>query len=297
MSTLTKVFVVLLVVFSIAFTTMTISTVSNTADWRDTALKYEEHARVADTNLQHLIAANAAELAAAHDTVKGYAARMGDLNAQLEESAGKVAKDKAELARLVSEKSSADAVNRGLVAQLRSTDSARVQYQTQRDTLETRNVGLERRNIELDDRVNELTARMAVMLEQKRQFEQQLNILRTENEKLARAGRQRSTGLAMEDPSGAAMSNVVAYTPVSAEPIRGHVSEVSANIITISVGSADGVKEGMIFVVHRDGEYVGDIKINLVDAGRAAGRPVGAAFTPTVGDRVTDALGIGSSRG
>lgn len=297
LSTLTKVFVVLLVVFSIAFTTMTVSIVANTADWRDTALRYEQHARVADTNLQNLMAANSAELAAAHNTVRGHVARIGDLETQLQESAGEVASIKAERARLVSEKSSAEAVNRGLVAQLQSTDAARVQYQTQRDELETRNIGIERRNIELDDRVNELTAQVAVMIEQKRQFEQQIHILRSENAKLAIGSRQRSSALAMEDPSGAAMSNVVAHTPVSATPIRGHVADVSGDIITITVGSSDGVRKDMIFVVHRDGEYVGDLKINMVDSDSAAGRALGAPFTPRRGDQITDAVGISSLRG
>ena len=67
MSTLTKVFIVLLVVFSIAFTTMSVSLVAQMTDWRETAEKYEEHARVADANLRHLIAANAAvELTCQH---------------------------------------------------------------------------------------------------------------------------------------------------------------------------------------------------------------------------------------
>ena len=46
LSTLTKVFIVLLVVFSIAFTTMTVSIVAQTANWRDLANTYEQHAAI-----------------------------------------------------------------------------------------------------------------------------------------------------------------------------------------------------------------------------------------------------------
>ena len=53
MSTLTKVFIILLVLFSLTFTVMTVSIVAQIPDWRGTADKYAEHARVADTNLIH----------------------------------------------------------------------------------------------------------------------------------------------------------------------------------------------------------------------------------------------------
>ena len=96
MSLLTKVFIVVLVVLSIAFTPMTISFVAQTTDWRDTAQKYEEHARVADANLRHLIAANAAELTAANDTIRGHLSEIADLEeeiAELEEELGAAAQD------------------------------------------------------------------------------------------------------------------------------------------------------------------------------------------------------------
>jgi hypothetical protein len=53
----------------------------------------------------------------------------------------------------------------------------------------------------------------------------------------------------------------------------------------------------MVFVVHRGDQYVGDLKIGMVDPNQAAGRPIGSNFTPRAGDQVTDALGLGSSRG
>ena len=297
MSMLTKVFVVLLVVFSIAFTTMTVSIVARTANWRDTAMKYEQHARVADTNLQNLIAANAAELASASDAVRRHVQRIGELESNLQETRNQLSERRADLARAASERSSAEAINRGLVAQLSSSEAARAEFQKQRDRLETRNVDLEQRNVDLNDRVNELTARLAVMNEQRRQFEQQINVLRAENERLSSGLAAPRTAVAMEEPAGAALRGVAARTPVAPAPIRGHVASVSGDIITISVGSADGVREGMVFVVHREEEYVGDMKVTLVDSGQSAGRPVGAAFQPRVGDQVTDAAGLSSPRG
>ena len=297
MSTLTKVFVVLLVVFSIAFTSMTVSIATQTTNWRETALKYEQHARVADTNLRHLIAANAAELASAAETVNAHLDKISKLEDNVETARNEAVQARAALRQVESEKSSSEAINRGLLAQLQSSEAARETYRTQREELEKQNIDLERRNIDLSDRVNELTAQMAVLLEQKRQYEQQINILRTENEKLAREARRLSSGLAMEEPSGAAMSEVTAMTPVAPVPIRGTVLEVSGDIITISVGAADGVKKDMVFVIHRNGEYIGDLAISLVDPSQSAGRIVRSRFTPGPGDQVTDASGLGGSRG
>ncbi len=296
MSTLTKTFVVLLVVFSIAFTSMTVSIATQTTNWRETAQQYEEHARVADTNLRNLIAANAAELAAAADAVNSHLERTGELERQLEASRRDTEQAQAGLRRAASEKSSAEAINRGLLAQLQSSEAASKEYHKQRNDLELRAIDLERRNIDLDDRVNELTAHVAVYLEQKRQYEQQINILRTENEKLAREARKLSTGLAMEQPGGA--GDVTPMTPVAATAIRGKVLDVSGDIVTISVGTADGVKTDMVFIIHRNSnEYVGDLKISLVDPERSAGRLVRSRYTPGPGDMVTDALNFGGSRG
>ncbi len=297
MSTLSKVFVVLLVVFSIAFTSMTVSIATQTVNWKETAGRIEEHARVADTALRHQIAVNAVELVAATDTINAHLDKIAANEAELQRVGGELEKREAELRRAASEKSGAEAINRGLIAQLQSIEAAREEYRKQRDQLETEAIGLQRRNIDLNDRVNELTAQTSVLVEQKRQFEQQINVLKGENQKLSRLSRTPSTGIAMEDPSGAAMSNVVAVTPVSGTAIRGKIVDVAGDIVTISVGAADGVQKEMVFVIHRQGEYVGDLKVSLVDPNKAAGRILGSRLVPAPGDMVTDELGLGGSRG
>ncbi len=281
MSTLTKVFVVVLVVFSITFTTMTISIVAQTTDWRDTAQKYEEHARVADTNLRNLIAASAAELATARDTIKSHLEKIGELEGQVQTSASEAAKLRADLAKADSEKSSAEAMNRGLLAQLQISESARGEYKKHRDDIEKRNIELERRNMDLNDRVNEQTAKITVLMEQKRQYEQQINILKPRS------------GVALEEPSGTEMAGVRPITPVTASGIRGKVTNVEGTLVQISVGSADGVKSGMEFTVSRGNQYVGKLQIQNVTPDQAAGRMLNTAMAPTRGDQVTDSAALG----
>lgn len=297
MSTMTKVFAVLLVVFSIAFTVMTVSIVAQTADWKETALRYRQHAQVADTNLRNQIAASAAELATANDTIQQHLETIADLEVDVKEKDEEVGELQLQIARAEAEKSNAQAINRGLLAQLENSEKTKAQYRQQRDDLEHTHIDLTRRNIDLNDRVNELTAQIVVMMEQKRQFEQQINILKGENEKLARATHAVSVGGLLEEPAGAAMARVVAASPVSATAIRGKVIDVLGDVITVSVGSTDNVKEGMIFVVHRNDRYLGDLKITLVDPDQSAGRAMGRSFSVQPGDSVTDAVAMSSSRG
>lgn len=297
MSTLTKVFVVLLVAFSIAFATMTVSVVSQTTNWKALADDYQQHAQIADTTLRNLIASNAAELTTAQDTIRSLRDDIADSQSKLRDSTNEVTRLQGELARTALEKSSAEVINRGLLAQLQSSEAARDAYRKQRDELERSRVDVQRRNIDLNDRVNELTAQVTVLMEQKRQFEQQINILREENQRLAQGTPGAATGGPTEEPTGAALTNVVATGPTARSPIRGEIVDVSGNIVTISIGAADGVKDGMLFVVHRDDQYIGDIKIDLVDPKTAAGRPTGARFGARVGDKVTDAVGLSLSPG
>lgn len=298
MSTLTKVFVVLLVISSIAFTSMTVSITAQTANWREIAKRYEQHAQVADTNLRNLIAANSAELASAAETINTHLDTIAQQEATLEtirENELNPLRD--ELRQVKVSKAATEAMNSGLLAQLGNAESIRDEYRGQRDGLERQSVDLQRRNIDLNDRVNELTANMSVLVEQKRQYEQQLNVLRDENKRLARATRSPALGETMEAPTGAAMTNVSPASPVSVSPIRGRIVDVSGDVMTISVGAADGVEKEMLFVIHRNGEYVGDLRISMVDPSQAAGRLVSSRVAVQDGDLVTNASGLGGRRG
>jgi hypothetical protein len=286
----------LLAVFSIAFTVMTVSVVAQMTNWKETALRYEQHARVADTNLRNLIAASAADLATARDNVRAQLQKSADLEVQLSSRAADLNQARAELAKVTAEKTSAEAMSASLVNQLGAAEGARAEYRKQRDDLEKRNIELERRNVDLSDRVNELTARLAVLLEEKRQFEQQLNILKSENESLSRSARAPAAGSRLESPSAMALGGVEALTPVPAAAVRGHVQEVQDGLVTISVGSADGVKKDMVFVIHRDGNYVGDVRIHAVDPNQSAGRLVRSSEMPRVGDLATDAVSLAQSQ-
>ena len=296
MSILTKVFIVLLAVLSIAFTTMTVAMVAQTTNWKDTAEKYRQHASVADSSLRHQIAAHSVDLATSRDAVQRHRERTGDLEVQLRESTAGLASIRAELARAESERSSTEAMNRGLLAQIEIARGNESSYRQQREMLDRQNIDLQQRNIDLNGRVNELTSTISVLAEQKRQFEQQINILRSENMRMSRGAGRIGASSRMEAATGVAMRNIEALTPVQGSAIRGKILEVQGNLVTVSVGASAGVTEGMVFVIHRGGEYIGDLKISMVDPDKAAGRLV-RPCSPLLGDKVSDTLAMSGSGG
>ena len=84
---------------------------------------------------------------------------------------------------------------------------------------------------------------------------------------------------------------------VAARAIRGHVTDVGGKVVTVSVGSADGVKMGMVFVIHRGDQYVGDLTVTMVDPNQCAGRISLSALPTQVGDQIADQASLSASRG
>lgn len=283
MSTLTKVFIVILAVFGMFHSAMSIAIVSRMTHWKELSVTYEQGAKVAETNLRNVMAAYAAESGTAQDRLEALLTANGKLQKDLKAIEGDKSSIETELAEARAAMSNAQAVANALGIVLRTEQSTSAEYRGQRNNLEGRTIDLERRNIDLNTRVNELTARLAVSHEQKRQFEQQINILKTQYEAVA-MGR----GAPLESPTGAALAGVDAETPVARSAIRGKVVETDGNLLSISVGSADGVKENMVFVVFRGDDYVGDLRISTVRPNEAAGELTKSVSPAQPGDQITD---------
>lgn len=287
MSTLTKVFVVLLVLFSIAFSTMTVAMVAQTANWKDNATKYEERARIADTTLRNLIAASAAQETTARDTIQRHSDRVADLEKQLQESTAANARLRTELAKLDAEKGSTESMNRAMLAQVELSRDAEAKLREHVNKIDRENIDYQQRNVDLNGRVNELHQQVAVLTEQRRQYEQQLHLLKQDVDRLSGAPVRN-----MENPTGIAMQNIKAMDPPKAGAIRGRILAIEGNLVTISVGTADGVRKDMKFIVHRDGQFVNEVQVSAVEPGQAAGRLIRADGMPQTGDQVTDAMSL-----
>lgn len=292
MSTLTKIFVVLLVVFSIAFTMSTISFVAQSNNWRELAQGYQTEVQATDAQLRNVLASGAAEVASARDAIDAHIARFKSLEVDYRNALQQIADQKTQLAEIRATGNSLQSTARLLAGELKVGQAGWVEQRKQRDELERRNLGLEKRNLDLSDRVNEQTAKLLVMQKYQRQIDEQNKILQDENQRLGQIRRRLQQGDvgALAD---ADRSRVNAISPVASSPIRGEITQVSGKLATISVGTADGVVNGMVFVIYRGLDYVGDLEIVKADPNEAAGRIMRSRGSPRVGDKIADEARFG----
>ncbi|MFI4910649.1 MAG: hypothetical protein ACIAQZ_03155 [Sedimentisphaeraceae bacterium JB056] len=142
------------------------------------------------------------------------------------------------------------------------------------------------KNIKLGGKLNEMTTSLDEHIVM-------LNALKAEKRRL------QEQLAALEDQVKNAADNIVtqvksAATAATAQSayanITGLVSEVSENLVSVSIGSSDGVKEGMKFHVTRGTTFICDIVITDVDTDVAAGVIELKKAEPKTGDTVSNTL-------
>jgi hypothetical protein len=288
LNAITKVLVVLLAVFCIAFSMTAISLTAQQDDWKKLATEYRLEAQISNTHQRNLIASHAAELASARDSIKNATDRINALEAKLQDATEENALQRSEIAQIKAAAHSSEALSHRLTNELSIAQAARGNIEKQRQQLESRNIELERRNVDLNERVNELTTRVTVLVQKQRQQAQQINIIREENQKLAR-----QTGISPVpgfDSGLTGASHISPKDPPAVPRIAGHVVSIEGDYVTVSVGSSDQVQRGAVFVIFRGTQYIGDIEISDVQPNLSAGKltSVARGVTPKKGDRVED---------
>lgn len=288
MNTLTKVFVVLLLIFSIAFTMMTIQFSVNVPDWKAQAETWQVKARQVDTHNRNFVAVNVALRAQAADDRKTWDQQRQQLSQDLNDSLVDLNDYKARLAKAETDLSAQSATNKKQLAELGIAQASAEKAREQRQAMEQRNIYLEKANLDLSEGLNEKVATIIVLEQKSRQQDQQINLCKRENDKLARRSRQE--GRQFEDSVVMpAPDKVTSQTAPRTAAIRGHVEDLSGNLASISVGSNDGVEVGMTFIIYNDrGFYLGDLEVTEVEPNSSAGNLKFVTSPISVGDTVVD---------
>lgn len=292
MSLVTKVFVVLLTVFSIAFSMATISFVARQEEWkkvanewRATALSASAETKVISAQMKLSLDQNLAKF----HQLKG---QNADLMRQNSEQNARVDELTAQGAQLQNQVSSLTGSLKSVEQTLRVAQTQLVSEQDFARQLAKRNAELERRNIDLNDRTKELTISLAMAHQQNKAYLEQIS-------QLEGRGTQITQGPAIQVPDAAAsvqanIPSVMATDMPSVSPIRGRITELKGDLTSVSVGSADGVQRGMTFMVFRGKEaggaplYVATVEITRVEANQSAGRIVRLNSPVQVGDMIRD---------
>ncbi len=287
MNILTKVFIVLLVIFSIAFTMMTVQFSARVPDWRNLAEGYRNDAKQTDTAYRHLVAAKVALEAQAQDdrrrwddqkerSAEDYANTLGQLNDY-----------KTRLAAAQSDLSAQSASVTKLSAELSIAQASASKAREHLVAVEERNLYLEKANADMNASLTEKIATITVLDQEKRQQEQQINLLKQEQ---ARGGRRSPLDVAMQDDLAVRRPDQVrSETPARMVSIRGHIAELDGNLASISVGTNDGVEVGMTFIIYNNkGDFLADLDITDVTPNSSAGDLKFVSKPISIGDIAED---------
>lgn len=287
MNTLTKVFVVLLVIFSIAFTMMTIQFSATVPDWRNQAEKWRNSAQQTDTAYRNLVAAKVALEAQAQDDRRRWEEQKERSAGDLANTLGELNEYKTRLAKAESDQSAQSATVKKLSAELSIAQASASKAREHLVAVEERNLYLEKANADMNASLTEKIATITVLDQEKRQQEQQINLLKQEQARVS--GRSRFGSSMQDDLVVRRRDKVRAESPARAVSIRGHIAELNGNLAGISVGTNDGVEVGMTFIIFSSkGDYLADLEITEVTPNSSAGDLKFVSKPISIGDIAED---------
>jgi hypothetical protein len=290
LTTVTKIFVVLVCLFAFIFTPMMISFASRTRNWKQAAEMLQEHAQTA-------LAYERSTLATAASTIEHYKSlrdkeaerareaeqRIADLERQMQDMSIRLEEFKAS-------QQSWENSAQTLSAQLKVINTHNQELTKENRRLLDSELELQSRNIDLKDRIEELSARLVIFRRQLMQKTEELTAVRNENEML-REGQgigQASSGAFTSGPTPSVGPGATAPQA----PILGTITQVNQpqGLASIDVGRSAGLTEGMRMVVIRGDNYVADLVITGdITPAEAVGRVEPASAQVLPGDRVMDA--------
>jgi hypothetical protein len=267
-STLTKVFVVLTAVLSIALSCMFIAAAAQWDNWKELALNYQDLRNDAITREQSTAAAMQAALAMKDEALAVQARKLGEALDEVQEVKDQNAKLQSELSQVKNERLALEAGRAKLQEILDVTTGELKALQKQNQTLLSQNIDLQSRVSRQNNRILELTTSVTILQDQIRNIQEKLYACEQHTAELEQRVAAAPPRAAPESPPGA-----VAVAPTVAGEIRGEIIGIEGIYATINVGEGSGVVPGMTFMVYREGgTYLGDLTIERVRPNEAGGK-------------------------
>lgn len=296
MSTLTKVFTVLLVVFSIFFSAIVIQFSARTDKWRDVANEWKAKADGEAVKVKHLQTQIHVVLAQQQEKLTALQKEKIDAVAKLQTKTTEYADLQLRYNDLDTQMKTQQGVVANLTSQVDTQASELKRYTERNEVLQTAISDLTRINLDLNQRVKELSTNADTLDTQNKLLTQQNADMQQKigelQQKLEVQGRS-TQPVSFESPT--AGDQVTARQGVRAAPIKGQITEVRGNVASISVGSAAGVIPGKTFTVYRvdgskGGEYLGSLVIEEARPTESVGLLSDVQGRISVNDRVADRL-------
>lgn len=223
-----------------------------------------------------------------------------------------MAKYKTQEAELTAKLLAMEAESNQLKADLRKNERLVVQYQSQADSWKGVMTGFEQsvRNLQasLQQTQQQLDAARAQGINDRKELSQittdlyakiiQLQSMEAERRRLLEQKTELEKQLSgagvgaisIQPVTPTAQRDVLPASAVSTAAVRGLVKDIDETLVHLSVGSADGVRENMVFHITRGDQFLCDVVVTHVDINQSVGVLDLVKQRPQVGDTASTQL-------
>lgn len=269
MSTMTKVFVVLSAVVSIALSVLFVASAAQWDNYKKLAETYQAQRDSEMSLRQSETLSNYASLALKDQDIQAKQAELSAAQKKIQELTDDLTKSKGELTTTKNERTALTADRTRLQETLDVVVGQLKDAQKQNQALLTQNMDLQTRNGALNGRVLDLSTQVTILTDQARNIQEKLYACEQKGTRTAKA----DTGTPVTDT----VAGTTSAKPTVAGSIRGQITEVTGNYAGIDIGEASGLVNGMTMLVYRGNAYLGEIVIDRVRAKEAGGKLVSQA--------------------
>ena len=285
LSTLTKVLIVLLSLSAIFLCGIVITYVTSANNYKEAYEKQLEESRAAESLYKTRMSQFNERMTAAQRTEDEIKAKLTELESQKAQFQADLAAEQRNNYGNQERVKNLGTVVTGLNQTIASMDESLKLAREQLDKTRSEQVKNNKELNEISTALNEKTVQLETLEAERRRLLEQKTTLEDQIAKLTGRGAFRA---AAEPVTLQADSAKPAPAITDQVALQGKVLEVDSknSIVTISMGSADGVRNGMKFHVVRADAFVCDVVITNIDVNKSAGVPELVQQQPKVGDVV-----------
>ena len=284
MSILTKALAVLLSVFSLLMAGMFVVFVGNANNYRDLYENQKNLNTTLQADLVNMTDQYNVQVKKVDELKKEESQELQNLRADKNQLSDDLRKEQRLALQYQNQADSWKGVMTGLEQSVRNLQASLDATQSQLDT--ARSDGIKNQK-----ELSEITANLYEKIVQLQSLEAERRRLLEEKKELESRIVTNATPVQTKPvtplPNRSAAPAVVA--PAGTD-VKGLVAEVEQNLITLSVGSADGVKEKMVFHITRGDRFLCDVIVTNVDINQCAGVLDLVQERPQVGDTASTQL-------
>jgi chromosome segregation ATPase len=289
LSNLTKILIVLLTISAIFLCGIVVTYIANANNYKEKYTKLSSDRTALEQEKQSLTNQLKEKIQQKDDLEKSLDSQLASLKTKADDLQAKITGVEREKAELLERVNSWASITKDFQA---TTDKQTQLLATAQDDVKKLKAEEIKLSKELDQASSAVVEKNALIesaeAEKRRLIEEKAD-LQNRLDKLAQGGRVPAAGGPVTQEKGKAMPAQATSETVN---LKAQIVEVDAknSLATVSIGSADGVKEGMKFHVTRGDEFICDVLIVNVDTERAVGVLELVQQSPKVGDNASTAL-------